>query len=131
MSNIETDLKALESVKVHITGSDVSIVPARAARRTVHTPLSTHTVANVVADGSPRLLLPHAPNRVRATLTFGSAVSTDTVILAGTRGEAQTGHGATVGVLTAPLVLTSSDDLWLGLGAGTGMVVGVLAEYRD
>jgi hypothetical protein len=120
----------LAAVKVHVVGSDVTLSPARSTRKEVHTTLSTASIAKVVANGVPSLLLSHAPNRTRASLTI-SGTAGDTVILSGSMGEAQAGSGAVVGPLTAPLVLCGDDEVWLGQGTGVSIVVGIIAEYES
>lgn len=124
-----TEAHMIEAVRVHIAGSDIPMTPRKDAGDGIHTTFQTETIANVIADGQPRLLLSHSPTRKCAILTFTSAVATDVVILAGSMSDAQTGVGMRVPVLTTPLELHSTDEVWLGAFAGNGMAVGVAAEY--
>lgn len=118
-----------ESVLVHITGSDVP-GPSLLVPRSTRTAYSTQSVANVIADGTPRQLLSYAPTRLRAALIVTGNAG-DTAIIAGSSGDAARGIGATVIPMGAPIVLRGTDEAWLGQGAGNSIVVSVIAEYES
>jgi hypothetical protein len=115
-----------EPVRTHIVGT-VRTVQERKDRSS-----NTYTVsvANVVADGQPRQVLPHAPNRCRATLIV-TGTAGETAFLCSSQGEANNKQGAQIGPLSAPIPLGLTDELWLAQGTGSSIVIGVIAEYDD
>lgn len=115
-------LDEIAPVKVHV-------VTTPAAPKNQTSNCYSVTVAQVVADGRPRMVLPNAPNRCRATLIV-TGTATDTAFLCDGQGLADQKAGAQIAPLTTPIVLTSTDELWLAAGTGTSIVIGVIAEYE-
>lgn len=123
-------MDGIESVLVHITGSDIPLTPKPATPKGRRTSLFSVTSDTVTANGGAALVLPNAPTRTHATLCV-SGTAGDTVVIANTYGEAQSGRGATVPVGFV-VTVDSTDEVWLGNGTVTNTVtVGVIAEFQE
>lgn len=122
----------IEAIKVHLVGSDIPIrtqaVPTAKPGR--NTSFRTFLAADIVADGMPRMLLGQAPSRSRAVVSV-TGTAGDTVVLAGSMGDAQNAGSSSATIPVGfTFVLSGTDEVWLGAGAGDSPVVGVIAEYE-
>jgi hypothetical protein len=107
----------------------VHVVQASAPPKNRSSNAYSVSVANVVADTQPRQVLANAPSRVRATLIV-TGTAGETAFLCDSQGLASQRSGALIGPMSAPIEVTSTDELWLAQGTGTSIVVGVIAEYE-
>ena len=124
-------MSQMESVAVHITNPD-DLKPAPVEVRVKTTTKSVHFVAGgPVAQAHNLVGL--APRRKRTIITIsGDTTSTDTVCIAISKGDAEAGTGAVIPVtLTAPLVLTGGDELWIGAASTVTATVGIIQEFCE
>ena len=117
---------AAEAIRVWVVGGipqapDPSKRERRSSAKVVNVPGNTGAVQALN-------LLAHTPNRFRALLTF-IGQSTDVVYLCVSQGNALQLQGAPIMCGQAPFELQGSDEWWIGAGAATQIVVGVISEY--
>jgi hypothetical protein len=118
--------EVIEPLRVHVVASDVQTPSPPPRDRSTN--CYSRSIANVLAEGAPVQLLPHAPKRCRASLIV-TGTAGDTAFICDSQGAGNQRAGAQIGPSQFPIVVTCTDELWLAQGNGTTIVVGVIAEY--
>lgn len=111
-----------EAVKVHVVA-----MPAPPATKERRTSFGTHTLPGTATTVEHLRILPHAPNRIRASVTV---VGQSNVVgyLCASKADAQSLSGSLV-MPPQVLELKGSDEVWVSAPIGTNIAFGVTPEY--
>ena len=122
----------IESIPMHITGSDVPLSGGKSkrCRRALRCNTYTLTAAQPVQP-----VLPQADTRVEAWITSAIAASSPPVIYMATSqagAAAQGGGSAQInGADTTPFPVNTTDQVWLSAATGFPVSVSVVAIYEE
>ena len=111
-----------EPVHVHVVSTAVKTGP-----HTHNSNQGSFVPATVIAGALPVLVLPHAPKRYKAVLTV-AGVAGDSAFLCASSSDAANGAGCVV-LPGMVLHVSNTDEVWVGQGNGTSIIIGVYAEY--
>lgn len=118
---------------VHIVGSDIPLATLndQIDKNRAEERFGVHNQFPMVAGtgaGQGLMILPHAPNRVEATITI-TGLATDTALLCGSQGDTDRLQGAIV--QGGQFIRTcETTELWAVGKSGSSIVIGVHATYR-
>lgn len=124
-------MTTLESVLVHITGSDVPGPKPCECGRPVKAVMTSVNIGTM-KTGEARLLLGQATSRKRALLVTDTVPSK--IVLSTSESDARSGVGARLYLGTSAYELHATNEIWVGVvqdGGGTDAYVSAIAEYKD